>query len=232
MDLSSCENCSKTPVLATTCGRSPPRYSAPSPRINYRGTLRLLKKIEGVLRTVGFDWTTAYCLYRKGTAVDSAAQCGAYPVYLSCCARPRRAALCRSSQKTGSREPPVTLLMKRSERNKSSMQKAGAIAVSTAAYFSLISAVNIGFEQFTPGDRIRRLQTREYSLEAVGWIRLSQQFRRCSARTLYWSWKRSRWSTWRRSASWACASQRAFNSDTARDVREWIARERETDAKG
>jgi hypothetical protein len=40
-----------------------------------------------------------------------------------------------------------------------------------AAYFSLLSAVNIGFEQFTPGDWIRRLPTREYSLEAVGWVR-------------------------------------------------------------
>jgi hypothetical protein len=45
-------------------------------------------------------------------------------------------------------------------------------AVSTAAYFSLISAVNIGFEDFTPGYWIRRLQTREYSLEAVGWVRV------------------------------------------------------------
>jgi len=44
--------------------------------------------------------------------------------------------------------------------------------VSNAAYFSLISAVNIGFEYFTPGDWIRRLQTREYSLEAVGWVRV------------------------------------------------------------
>jgi hypothetical protein len=43
-------------------------------------------------------------------------------------------------------------------------------AVRTAVYFSLISAVNIGFEQFTPDDWIRRLQTREYSLEAVGWV--------------------------------------------------------------
>jgi uncharacterized protein YjbI with pentapeptide repeats len=41
-----------------------------------------------------------------------------------------------------------------------------------AAYFSLISAVNIGFQQFTPGDWIRRLQTREYSLEPVGWVRV------------------------------------------------------------
>ncbi len=44
--------------------------------------------------------------------------------------------------------------------------------VSNAAYFSLISAVNIGFEDFTPGDWVRRLQTREYSLEAVGWVRI------------------------------------------------------------
>jgi hypothetical protein len=42
----------------------------------------------------------------------------------------------------------------------------------SAAYFSLLSAVNIGFEQFTPGDWIRRLQTREYSLEAIGWVRV------------------------------------------------------------
>jgi hypothetical protein len=41
----------------------------------------------------------------------------------------------------------------------------------SAAYFSLLSAVNIGFEQFTPGDWIRRLQDREYSLEADGWVR-------------------------------------------------------------
>jgi hypothetical protein len=41
-----------------------------------------------------------------------------------------------------------------------------------AAYFSLLSAVNIGFEQFTPGDWLRRLQSREYSLEAVGWVRI------------------------------------------------------------
>jgi uncharacterized protein YjbI with pentapeptide repeats len=41
-----------------------------------------------------------------------------------------------------------------------------------AAYFSLLSAVNIGFEQFTPGDWIRRLQGQDYTLEAVGWVRV------------------------------------------------------------
>jgi hypothetical protein len=50
--------------------------------------------------------------------------------------------------------------------------KSWRAALRAAAYFSLISAVNIGFEDFTPGDWIRRLQPREYSLEAVGWVRV------------------------------------------------------------
>jgi uncharacterized protein YjbI with pentapeptide repeats len=45
-------------------------------------------------------------------------------------------------------------------------------ALPDAAYFSLLSAVNIGFQQFTPGDWIRRLQTTEYALQAVGWPRV------------------------------------------------------------
>jgi len=41
-----------------------------------------------------------------------------------------------------------------------------------AAYFSLLSSVNIGFEQFTPGEWIRRLQLTEYTLRPVGWVRV------------------------------------------------------------
>jgi hypothetical protein len=41
-----------------------------------------------------------------------------------------------------------------------------------AAWFSALSAVNIGFEQFNPGDWLRRLQSRDYSLQAVGWVRI------------------------------------------------------------
>jgi hypothetical protein len=32
--------------------------------------------------------------------------------------------------------------------------------------------VNIGFQQFTPGDWIRRLQPHEYALKAEGWVRM------------------------------------------------------------
>jgi hypothetical protein len=45
-------------------------------------------------------------------------------------------------------------------------------AFGQAAYFSLLSAVNIGFEQFAPGDWVRRMQDREYTLEAIGWVRI------------------------------------------------------------
>jgi hypothetical protein len=45
-------------------------------------------------------------------------------------------------------------------------------AVPPAAYFSLLSAVNIGFQQFTPGDWIQRLQPHEYALRAEGWTRI------------------------------------------------------------
>jgi hypothetical protein len=44
-------------------------------------------------------------------------------------------------------------------------------ALRWASYLSLLSAVNIGFQQFTPGDWIRRLQGRDYSLQPVGWVR-------------------------------------------------------------
>jgi hypothetical protein len=39
--------------------------------------------------------------------------------------------------------------------------------------FALVydAAVNIGFQQFTPGDWVRRLQGHEYTLQSVGWVR-------------------------------------------------------------
>ena len=45
-------------------------------------------------------------------------------------------------------------------------------AIPPAAYFSLLSAVNIGFQQFTPEDWIRRLQPHNYILQPEGWVRV------------------------------------------------------------
>ena len=48
------------------------------------------------------------------------------------------------------------------------VQETGVQAVRTAAYFSLLSVTNIGFQQFTLGDWIRRVGQQNATLQAVG----------------------------------------------------------------
>jgi hypothetical protein len=43
--------------------------------------------------------------------------------------------------------------------------------VRIAFYFSLLSAFNLGWRELNVGDWIARLQTREYTLKATGWVR-------------------------------------------------------------
>jgi pentapeptide repeat protein len=131
-------------------------------------------QIEGCLRTVGFEWTTAYGLHPE-RALRWILLLGAVltPVYMFAMLRPTAASgvimVFPADRLDGTAGDPAD-----EEKRKKQLVNAKAWhdAVSTAAYFSLISAVNIGFEAFTPGDWIRRLQTREYSLEAVGWVRV------------------------------------------------------------
>ena len=134
----------------------------------------LPEKIEGCLRTVGFNWTTAYGLHPQ-RALRWILLLGAIltPVYMFAMLRPTAASgvlqVFPKDRFEGTAGDPAD-----EEKRKKQLvhAKRWREAVSTAAYFSLISALNIGFEDFTPGDWIRRLQTREYSLEAVGWIRV------------------------------------------------------------
>jgi hypothetical protein len=131
-------------------------------------------KIEGCLRTVGLDWTTAYGLHPE-RALRWILLLGAVltPVYMLAMRRPTAASgvmqVFPADRLEGTAGDPPN-----EEKRKKQLvhAKSWHAALRTAAYFSLISAVNIGFEQFTPGDWIRRLQTREYSLEAVGWVRV------------------------------------------------------------
>ena len=130
--------------------------------------------ILGVLRTVGFDWTTAYGLYPQ-RALRGMLLLGAVltPVYMFAMLRPTAASgviqIFPKDRLEGTAGDPAD-----EEKRKKQLvhAKGWRAALQTAAYFSLISAINIGFEQFTPGDWIRRLQTRDYSLEAVGWVRV------------------------------------------------------------
>lgn len=131
-------------------------------------------QIEGFLRTVGLEWTTAYGLH-PDRALRWILLLGAAltPVYMFAMQRPTPASgvmqVFPANRLEGTAGDPT----EEQKRKKQLVRAQGwRDAVLTAAYFSLISAVNIGFEYFTPGDWIRRLQTREYSLEAVGWVRV------------------------------------------------------------
>jgi Pentapeptide repeats (8 copies) len=131
-------------------------------------------QIEGSLRTVGLEWTTAYGLHPE-RALRWILLLGAVltPVYMFAMLRPTAASgvmrVFPADRLEGTAGDPAD-----EEKRKKQLVHAQRWrdAVPTAAYFSLISAVNIDFEQFTPGDWIRRLQTREYSLGAVGWVRV------------------------------------------------------------
>jgi uncharacterized protein YjbI with pentapeptide repeats len=131
-------------------------------------------KIVGYLRTVGLEWTTGYGLHPE-RALRWILLLGAVltPVYMFAALRPTAASgvmqVFPADRLEGTAGNPAD-----EEKRKKQLvhAKSWRAALRTAAYFSLISAVNIGFEQFTPGDWIRRLQTQEYSLEAVGWVRV------------------------------------------------------------
>jgi hypothetical protein len=130
--------------------------------------------INGILRTVGLEWPTAYGLYPE-RALRGILLLGVIvtPVYMFAMLRPTAESgiikVFPAGRLDGTAGDPAD-----EEKVKKQLvhTQRWREALRTAAYFSLISAVNIGFEQFTPGDWIRRLQRRQYSLEAVGWVRI------------------------------------------------------------
>jgi uncharacterized protein YjbI with pentapeptide repeats len=131
-----------------------------------------LARLEGILRRIGFGWTTAYGLYPE-RALGWILLLGliSTPVYMLCMLRPtekNRVVLVLSQEGID-----TTALDSSSDQEPKKVVKATTIwnALGWASYFSLLSAVNIGFQQFTPGEWIRRLQGTEYSLQAFGWVR-------------------------------------------------------------
>jgi hypothetical protein len=142
-------------------------------------------KIEGILRTVGLEWTTAYGLHPDralrwilllGTVLT--------PVYIFAMLRPRAASgiiqVVSADRLEGTAGDPAN-----EEKRKKQLvhAKGWRAALPTAAYFSLISAVNIGFEDFTPGDWIRRLQPANIHSKRSAGCGSSRALRRCSVCT-------------------------------------------------
>ena len=128
--------------------------------------------IEGVLRRIGFGWTTAYGLHPEH-ALGWILLLGIIltPVYMRVILHPTQTS--RIVQVFPEDRVDISDADSSSEQQRKKVAKAASwwSALGWASYISLLSAVNIGFEQFTPGDWIRRLQGRDYSLQAVGWVR-------------------------------------------------------------
>jgi hypothetical protein len=128
--------------------------------------------IGGASRFVAFDITTAYGLH-PGHALGLIVLLGAVltPVYMWAILHPTATSRIVQVFPEDRLDETAGDSAAEKERKKTVQAKTWRDALWPAAYFSLISAANIGFEQFTPGDWIRRLQAREYSLEAVGRVR-------------------------------------------------------------
>ena len=128
--------------------------------------------IEGVLRRVGFGWTTAYGLHpERALAWILLLGIILTPVYMRVMLHPTQTS--RIVQVFPQDRVDMIDADSSAEQPRMKVAKAASwwSAFRWASYISLLSAVNIGFEQFTPGDWIRRLQGRDYSLQAVGWVR-------------------------------------------------------------
>ena len=129
--------------------------------------------IAGIVRYIGFDWTTAYVLYpERALVLILLLGVVLTPIYMLFMLRPMH----RNQIVQVFPEDRVDIIAddfagEQEERKKVVTATNWWSALCWALYFSLLSAVNIGFEQFTRGDSIRRLQGRDYYLQAVGWVR-------------------------------------------------------------
>jgi hypothetical protein len=130
--------------------------------------------IAGILRVIGLELTTAYGLHPELALCWILGLSGVFtPLYMFAMLHPTAENGVVQVFPAGRLDGTAGDLAEEQKPKKQLVQAKGRRdALPAAAYFSLISAVNIGFQQFTPGDWIRRLQRREYSFEAVGWVRV------------------------------------------------------------
>lgn len=131
---------------------------------------------EGIFRMVAFDWTTGYGLYParalKIIVVVWLLLISVYfwPIHL----KPKRSSASGiyqvwPSDRIETNEGKVSL---GGSTQVNRLQGATMAALGRAAYFSLLSAFNIGWRDLNVGAWIARLQPRDYALRATGWVRV------------------------------------------------------------
>jgi uncharacterized protein YjbI with pentapeptide repeats len=132
--------------------------------------------MEGVFRSVAFDWTTGYGLYPgRALKIIVLVWLALIAVYFWPIRRePKRPTAAGIYQLWPSDRIDV-------DGYAVSVGKSAAItrlqsgtlgAIGQAAYFSLLSAFHIGWRDLNVGTWIARIQPREYALRATGWVRV------------------------------------------------------------
>src|SRR5262249_40075087 len=130
---------------------------------------------EGAFRYVAFDLTTAYSLRPSRALVLIVALWAllipiyAWPIWRS--KRPLTASnICRVWPKERVEVREDQLAVDNPARVEPRHAR-GLAAVGWASYFSLLSAFQIGFREFSVGTWLSRAQPRNFSLESTGWVR-------------------------------------------------------------
>jgi uncharacterized protein YjbI with pentapeptide repeats len=140
------------------------------------------RRIEASFRYLLFELPSAWglhperCLQVLGVGVFIFT----VPYFLAICCRTRmkRAGIWAVRLKDpvqradrGTRAVPVRLRLGPTNK-KSAVGVAFLRTLGTAFYFSLLSAFHIGFREINVGSWISRMQPREYTLRATGWVRM------------------------------------------------------------
>jgi hypothetical protein len=129
---------------------------------------------EGVFRKVAFDFTTRYGLDpTRALLAIIVVWALLIPVY-AWAILPRHSERASGIYRISPKDRIETYGGKSSVDNPARVDRLHVCGLATlgwAAYFSLISAFQIGFREFSVGTWLARAQPRNFALEATGWVR-------------------------------------------------------------
>jgi hypothetical protein len=132
--------------------------------------------VEGVFRKIAFDFTTRYGLHPARALLAIAAvwvlliPVYAWPIWC----QPRRATRASAIYRVLPRDRVELRDDKPTSDNQAFVERLQARGLATlgwSAYFSLLSAFQIGFREFSVGTWLARAQPYPFALEATGWVR-------------------------------------------------------------
>jgi hypothetical protein len=131
--------------------------------------------VEGLLRYVAFDLTTAYGLRpSRALLLIAALWLLLIPIYAWPIWQTQRPPTAGSVYRIWPRESVEVQGHKPTLDNPALVERLhrrGLAAIGWSAYFSLLSAFQIGYREFSVGSWLSRAQPRDFALESTGWVR-------------------------------------------------------------